>query len=71
MKAEDEKRHPPRTKREGPPIGEDFETMTARYGRPRGPFEKVEPPRSKPDPAAPPLRPASLEEIVRDKGWVE
>lgn len=39
------RRYPPRHKVEPPPEGQDFDTLTAKHGRPRGPFEVTKPPR--------------------------
>ena len=33
-------RVPPRERKEGPPPGEDFDTLTSRHGKPRGPFDQ-------------------------------
>jgi len=37
---ENEVRFPPRNLPSRPPEGQDFESMTAKWGRPIGPFEK-------------------------------
>jgi hypothetical protein len=40
IEQEDEERFPPLNRLLPCPAGQDFESMTAKYGRPIGPFEK-------------------------------
>jgi hypothetical protein len=40
IQQENEERFPPRSRPSRLPEGQDFESLTAKYGRPIGPFEK-------------------------------
>jgi hypothetical protein len=40
IQRENEQRFPPRSRPSRLPEGQDFESLTAKYGRPIGPFEK-------------------------------